>query len=239
MVFWTRPPDEEERRQLAERAGAEARRLFEFDARERIWCDDLSVGAQAVLVEVTHALVTTGEDQLGRLLDECDPDPLLLNFAQGVVDAVPVHGSALFEGWQERLGDYPEQLQAAVIRRHAQIDHFWRWRMFADRDNPMLWASASGEIASRLHVTLLALNKRYGPGLKSPDALLQRFEIAPTEFAARLRDSFAAPATEQASILTQLINETYNLVESHAPAVDIARLREVFNYERLAAGPSD
>ena len=109
-----------------------------------------------------------------------------------------------------------------------------------DRRNPMLNASASGEVASRLYATMLALNKRYGPSLKSADALWQRFDVAPPDFAPRLRSSFAVPPAEQASILTQLITETYDLfAESHAPAVDVVRLREIFHHERVATGPSD
>jgi hypothetical protein len=68
---------------------------------------------------------------------EFDPDPRLLNFAQGVLDAVPAHGSALLDGWKGRLGAYPDELQVAAVRRSAQIDHFWRWRMYPERPNPI------------------------------------------------------------------------------------------------------
>ena len=50
--------------QWAKRGGAEVRRFFPFDADERVWCDDLSVGGEGVLVEVTHALVATADEQL-------------------------------------------------------------------------------------------------------------------------------------------------------------------------------
>ena len=140
---------------------------------------------------MTHLLVATAEEHLERLLDGLDPDPLLLNFAQGLVDAIPADGSALIDGWKHGIAEYPAGLQPAVIERAALIEHFWRWRMLVERDNPMLRASAWGDVAERLYRTVLALNRRYGPGLKSPDALSQRFEIAPTDFAARVRHSFA------------------------------------------------
>ena len=238
MVFWSRPPAEEERRAPVESAAAAARRYFPFDVAEQVWCDDLSVGAEGLLVEVTHALVATVEEQLDRLLRQFDPDPLLLNLARGLVDAVPTHGSALVDAWQSRLGTYPEGLQVVVVRRSAQIDHFWRWRMYLERDNPMLLASALSEVAARLHATVLALNKRYGPGLKSPDALSQPLAVAPSDFAVRLRQSFALPAAERAAALAALVDETYDLIELHLPAVDVARLREIFRHERLPTGPS-
>jgi hypothetical protein len=239
MVFWSDPPCEAERRESAERGGAVGRRYFPFDAGDRVWSDDLSVGPEGVLVEVTHILVATAEEQLDGLLAQFDPEPALLDFAQGVLDAVPEYGSALIEGWQSRLRTYPERLQLAVVRRSAQVDHFWRWRMYVDRRNPMILAAASAEIAGRLYATVLALNKKYGPSLESPDALSQQFEVAPTEFAARLRQSFDLPAAEQAAVLADLIGETYDLVERHTPAVDVARLREIFEHERVPAGPSD
>ena len=239
MVFWSRPPDEEERRASAESVGAEVRRSFPFDDGEQVWADDLAVAPDGLLVEVTHELVATSEEQLDRLLLQFDPDPLLLNFAQGVVDARPAHGSALLEGWKGLLADYPEQLQAAVVQRNAQIDHFWRWQMYVERGNPMLLASAMGEVAGRLYATLLALNKQYGPSLKSPDALSRPLELAPPDFAARLRESFALPAAEQAAAIADLVGETYDLIEQQLPAVDVGRLREIFQHARTTAGPSD
>jgi hypothetical protein len=238
MVFWSRPPSDAERRALAESAGAAGRRYFPFDAGEQVWCDDLSVGPDGVLVEVTHLLVATAEEQLDRLLRQFEPDPLLLNFAQGVVDAEPAHGAALLGGWKSRLRTYPEQLQVAAVRRGAQIDHFWRWQMYVDRRNPMLVASAMGEVAARLYATVLALNRKYGPSLKSPDALSQDLDIAPLDFAARLRESFGAPAAEQAATLADLVSETYDLIELHIPDVDVARLREIFQHGRTPAGPA-
>jgi hypothetical protein len=214
-------------------------RLFPFDAAEDVWCDDLSLGSDAVLAEVTHALVAKAEEQLDRLLLECDPDPRLLNFAQGVTDAVPAQESRLLDGWKGRLREYPDDLRAAAIRRNAQIDHFWRWRVFVGRRNPMLSASAFGDVAVRLHATVLALNRRYGPGLKSPDTLPELFEIAPPDFASRLRDSFALDAPQQAAALAELVLETYDLIEREVPAVDVARLREIFRHERPAVGPAD
>lgn len=239
MVFWSRPPGEEERRAAAESAGAEVRRCFPFDEAEQVWCDDLSAGPDRLLVEVTHALVATAEENLDRLLGRFDPDPMLLNFAQGVLDAVPARESALLDGWKRRLDPYPDELQLAALRRSAQIDHFWRWRMYVDRRNPMLLASAMGETAGRLYATVLALNRRYGPTLKSPDALSGRFDVAPRDFPERLRQSFAAPPAEQAAALASLIDETFDLIERHVPGVDVARLREIFHHERAAGGPAD
>ena len=99
MVFWSRPPTDEARTDAARAGGAAIRRLYAYDADEQIWCDDLSAGPEQILVEVTHCLVATAEEQLDRLLEQCVPEPLLLNFAQGVVDAVPAHGSELLSAW--------------------------------------------------------------------------------------------------------------------------------------------
>lgn len=237
MVFWSRPPRDREREDAAASGGATPRRFFAYVEDERIWCDDLSAGSEDVLVEVTHLLVATAEEHLDRLLRRCEPDPLLLNFAQGVVDAVPASGDGLLEEWRQRLAVYPEELRVAVIRRTAQVDHFWRWRMFVERRNPMLLAAATADIAGRLYATMLALNGRYGPGLKSPDALAQPFELAPPEFALRLRGSFGLAPEAQAAALTALILETYDLIEQHVPEVDVARLRQIFGHTRTAAGP--
>lgn len=230
MVFWTRGPSEEERGRCAASGGATVGRLFAFDEGERLWADDLSLGG--VHVEVSHLLVGTAHEHLDALLVRCDPDPLLLNFAQGIVDAVPAHGADVLGVWKERTRVYPEQLRHNVITRQAQIDHFWRWEMYVDRDNPILRASAAADVVGRLYATLLALNERYGPGLKSPDGLSQRFAIAPASFAERARRSMRVEPAEQAAILAALVDETYDLVEEHVPSVDVERLRRIFRFAR-------
>ena len=55
----------------------------------------------------------------------------------------------------------------------------------------------------------------------------------------RLRQSFGLPPAEQAAPLAALVDETYDLIELHLPAVDVARLREIFEHGRLPAGPAD
>jgi len=60
MVFWTRAPSDEERRETAASGGASIRRLFPFGEGERTWGDDLSSGP--VHVEVSHVLVATADD---------------------------------------------------------------------------------------------------------------------------------------------------------------------------------
>jgi hypothetical protein len=185
-----------------------------------------------VHVEVSHMLVAAADEYLDALLVRCEPDPLLLNFAQGIRDAVPAHGAPLFDAWKERVRVYPEQLRHNVIARQAQIDHFWRWQMYVDRDNPVLRAAASAEVVGRLYATLLALNERYGPGLKSPDGLSQQLDVGPVSFAERARSSMHADPAEQAATLAALVDETYDLVERNVPSVDVERLRRIFRFER-------
>ena len=95
MVFWSRPPGDQERRQSAQRARAEDRPFFPIDADDRDWRDDISAGGEGLRVEVTHAIAATADEQLNRLLEVCEPDHPLLNLDQGIIDAVPAHGSTL------------------------------------------------------------------------------------------------------------------------------------------------
>ena len=238
-VFWNVPPTDDERSAAATDAGAVILRLFEFDVDERVWCDDLAVGPDSLLVEVVHMLDSTAEDYLSALLDDCEPEPLLLNFAQGLLDAVPSHGSERLDAWKSRVSDYPSELQRAVIRRNAQVDHFWRWRAHAERGNSVLLAAAFADTATRIYATILALNKRYGPTLKSPDALTRPLPTAPSDFAGRLQACFSLDPHRQAEVLEALVEETYDLIERECPDVDVARLRHIFRHARTPAGPAE
>lgn len=234
-VSWSTPPSDAGRRELATAGGVDSCRLFPYDEAEEVWCDDLHLGAptpDGLLVEVVHIRTASLERVLTLVLDEYSPDPTALNAVQAIVDGVPVHGDALVAGWQARVADYPRGLAVAVVESAGVIDHFWRWEMLVARHNPVMLAGMFSAVSERVLSILLALNRRYGPKPKWFDQIAASLLLAPPNLADRLRTVFVLEPAAAAAALAELVEETFTLVETELPEVDVERLRAIFRNRR-------
>ncbi len=234
-VFWSRPPDDALRGQLVTDLGGSSPRLFGYDEVERTWFDEWWFGGQAgaaLLVEVVHLTV----DDAGRLLDRLllpadpDPDPYLLTVAAALAYGRPLAGSV--DALTERVRSYPRPLAVAVARRHGQIDHFWRWQMYVERGNPHGLRRHFGAVADALTHVACALNGRWWPGPKWPRWTLADLPVAPPDLADRLAGVDGLAPHAAAAALTELVEETYDLVATHLPEADAERLRAIFHFAR-------
>lgn len=231
-VFWRRPPTPAER--LAAAADV---RLVNVDGPP--WDDQLHLGE--LMVEVAHTLTQTVENALDELLNG-KPDGQVMQLAQGIIDGREVAGprAEVVAGWKERVATYPRELAVAVVRHNGNIEKFWRWQMFFERDNPLLVAREFVRMVNQLLNVLYALNGRYSGhvlAFKRLDAL--DLPVAPPSLAARLRAVFEPPAPEGAQTLHDLIEETFDLVEHHLPEVDVDLLRTTFRSNRKPIESAD
>jgi predicted nucleotidyltransferase len=239
-VFWRQPPTEQERQAAVEQIGADLLRLYPYEPDEAIWSDDYMIGRVApnaaksgVLVEVAHSLDEHVERTLTQVLHDHDPDQWKHNLIAGIVDGVALHGIDQIQHWRARAAAYPTELAVAVVKRHAQIDHFWRWEMLLQRgENLMLLYQMFSQVQQQLLHVLLGLNRVYWFGFKWLDVVVERLAIAPDNLAARLSQVYHVPPAEGAQQLAALVEETYDLVEQHLPQIDGAWLRAVFRYRR-------
>ena len=239
-VFWNQPPTDAERQAAAEAIDGDLGRLFPYDPVEEVWSDDYFLGRASrekpksgVLLEVGHYTV----DYVGRTFDAVlrrhDPDAGKLNFVSGIVDSVPLHNSGLVQEWKARAALYPYGLTLAVVRRYAQIDHFWRSEMWLARGEnlTMLYESFVHAQQKMLHV-LLGLNNVYYFKFKWLDVVAGRLEHKPPDLVTRLRRVYQVPPAAGAREVAALVEETYDLIERQLPEIDVDRLRTVFRYRR-------
>jgi hypothetical protein len=47
-------------------------------------------------------------------------------------------------------GQDPRALAVAVARRYGQIDHFWRWQMYVERENPLQLSAYFADVSVRI-----------------------------------------------------------------------------------------
>lgn len=237
-VFWSRAPTVRQRENAIALAGGDLQRLWPYADAERAWYDDWSVGHRGgapnsgVAVEPVHMTIedaeTTVDDVVVRFDAGLEKHVLLAALTEGIVLA----GEEVLTPWMQAAAAYPDPLASAVVERHAQIDHFWRFAMFRDRDNPLQAAQMTADVQSRVLHALHAVNRVYWFGFKSLDSISRRFALEPANLVARIRGAYGLDLDERADALAALVEETYDLVERYVPAVDVERLRAIFRFRR-------
>jgi hypothetical protein len=237
-VFWQERPTDEDRTAAITRASGDLELLYPYDADWRAWYDAWKVGRRngvprtGISVESVHVTIETVEWALEGAITQHDPSDVIQLLLSALVDGVPLHGHEFLEQARTAATTYPEALARAVVERHGQIDHFWRFEMFRARDNPLLAHEAMVDIHRRVLRMLLAVNRVYFFGFKSLEAVTARLVAAPPELVPRIRAAYTAEPLDAEELLRQVVEETYDIVEQRLPAVDLARLREIFRYRR-------
>jgi hypothetical protein len=234
LAVWETPPGDEQRRRLAAEVGGRDVALWGWNSGERAcfgaWWHDGPAG-RGLLVELTHSIA----DDLGarvQALLRGDDDPALSTLGDALTGATVLAGERVVGAWRRRLVPYPRAVAAAVVRGRGQIDHFWRWRMYLERDEPLRLQTHFADVAERVVQVGCALSGVWWPGAKRMAGTAARLPVAPPDLAARLRRIPAeAPAVAAASLET-LVEESYELVAQHLPEVDVGRLRAVFRFAR-------
>jgi hypothetical protein len=234
-VLWRTLPEDAALAGLAADGGVQARRSWPYDAAERAVAEEYWSGGPAgsgLLVEVQHSTPADLTALLDDLLTGPGPDPFLLTVAAALAQGVPLYGDDALAGFRERVAVYPRAVAVAVVRRLGQIDHFWRWQMYAGRADMLGLRAHFADVAGRLGHVLLALNGRWWPGPKWLGRSLAGLPVAPAGLADGLRLGASAPADQAAAVLSGLVEATYELVGTHLPEADADRLREIFRFSR-------
>jgi hypothetical protein len=186
-----------------------------------------------LLVESGHYTVAAVDRLLADVLERYNTDDDLHGVLSAIQTGIALHGAALIGQWRARVAHYPDALMVAMIKRYGQIEFFWRIEMLLARSNNrvMIYSELVRMTMLLLHM-LLALNRIYYPGFKWLDYWIGRMTVVPPDCAARLKAIFQDDPLAGSALLAALIEETYDLVERHAPTVDVAQLRLWFRWRR-------
>jgi len=239
-VFWHQPPTDADRERAANTISGDLVRLYPYDPAEEVWCDDYMLGRahpdqpnSGILVEVAHYTTDFLNRTFDVVLQHYNPDALKQNLIAGVVDGVPLHNAELVQHWKARAATYPDGLALAVVKRYAQIDHFWRREMWLARSvNLMMLYQSYTQIQQQLLHVLLGINRVYYFGFKRLDVVAERLAQKPADLVRRLRQVYQVDPATGADELAALVEETHDLIEKQLPQIDVAWLRAVFRYRR-------
>jgi predicted nucleotidyltransferase len=222
-VYWHRPPGEAERRAVVDDAGWEWV-YAEVDDNE--WADGVRI--DGVKVDVSQ-FTTATIDAYVEALRSGDTEPELQVRATALLDGRALAGADVVDAWRGRLAPYPEALALAMVDGGLPPRPVERLEMLRDRDDPVLLTRDLVEGVHGLLDALFAVNRRYVP---HPFHKWLTFEcseltLAPVDLESRIRAVLAVPRDGVAE-LVRLTQETFDLVEAHVPAYDVAAAREAF-----------
>jgi hypothetical protein len=246
-VIWATPPTDADRGDAIAAAGGDLVGLYPVEEDGGpVWSDAWKIGRRGdspltgVEVDMHHFLVATVEKTLSDVVDAFDPDVMNQSLVGAILTGMPLLGLELVQSWQRRAARYPDQLRVAVVGAHAQIEGLWRLDAYCARGNPVAgYGVLTGAHEELLH-TLLGLNRVYFSGLKSLEAVIADLEIAPRDLLDRVRATYPLRLGTSKERLTELVEETYDLIAKHLPQIDVERLRGFLHYERpLWDDPAD
>jgi hypothetical protein len=96
----------------------------------------------------------------------------------------------------------------------------------------MLLYQAFAQVQQRILHVLLGLNRVYYFGFKWLDVVAERLPLKPDHLTDRLRQVYQVAPNEGARLLSNLVDETFDLIQTHLSEIDVKRLREIFHYRR-------
>ena len=221
-------PPEDERRALLEPLSPERWKTHDEFVRFGLVVDAFVCGETEV--DLNLLLGKTVEACMRAVLEKHDLTPRIQAFVGGFADALPLYGDEQCEAWRQRVAVYPEPLARKMVEEHLAIEPLWVPGIDGCREGDLLVLyEALCRVQRGVLGILLGLNRLYVPPIyKRSRRLLGSMRIKPQRAVERLEETFTLDATAALLHLRELVHETFDLVETHMPELDVAGARKRF-----------
>jgi Nucleotidyltransferase domain len=233
LLYYDALPTEAEVEATRKAVGGSERIFFLGDPGEGSFAESYAV--DGVKHDFAHTTLATWERDMAEVLEQHQCDSPMQKALAGILDAVPLHGAELLDGWKARAARYPDALAEAMVKRHLRFYSLWVPEQHAaDRGDLLFLYEILTEAERNILGVLMGLNRVYHWGeYKRMDSFLARLPIAPGGLSSRLKAILRVEPHAAVHQLGTLIDETFALVETHMPQVNAAEARR--RYQR----PSD
>ena len=179
---------------------------------------------QGVECQLAHTTVAAFQDQIDEVLVRHTPGTVTQKILEGLVHGRAIRGENLITGWKSRAS-YPPEFRQATVEHFLRIRPIWfvAARM-EGRDAAIFLSQMRIDAVLNILGILAGLNSRYFSTFqfKRMCRFAEGLEIKPHNLAARLDEVFALDPTVSAGLIEGLAKETYDLVASHMPDVDLS-----------------
>ena len=185
---------------------------------------------EGVKVDLGFNIIANIEELINEVLENHSLENDYHLIVDGIQRSAVLGGEELVGGWKERMNDFPEKLARKMVESHLRLTPLWVARdMSAGRDEVIWFRELTLEYLRRLLWVLCGLNRRYYPGkLKGFAHVAEGLDIAPADFRTRAESLLNDSPTHVLTTLTDLVTETYDLVDREMPEVETAKAREWF-----------
>ena len=233
-VFWADAPSEIERRQAIRAVCGTLKSIEPFDAKQEGGRDNYDVFG--VNLDVQHVTIGQMTSILTSVLNQFDPSMNKQAVIATLMHGIPLHNENLIQQWQEQSTLYPDELVQSTISKTLS-DFKWAWsnrvEIYAHRDGSLFFRGLLTYQAQEMLKILMSLNRIYVPRYGNRlNPFIEALQIAPLNFASRFKRLFQLPPVSAVDELWCLIKETFSLIETDFPAIDIKGAQEKFRHER-------
>jgi predicted nucleotidyltransferase len=209
-----------------------------------------------ILYDLKHSRVRAMERRISRVVGHRDSAPLRFEaqawgFPQrdsdtadmfraqadtaDILEGIPLYGCEFFQQLRAKAAKYPDELARAMVKGHLRFRPKWQVRTrIAERDDLLLLYEDFIETERNIIGVLLGLNRVYHPvSFKRIDSLVTKLSIAPNDLSVRLKRIFLDDPDHAVEQLEKLIEETFALVASHMPDLDVRAAWNKFHEPKL------
>ncbi|MEO7995668.1 MAG: nucleotidyltransferase domain-containing protein, partial [bacterium] len=196
------------------------------------WLEQYFIGT--LKIDVGHVPFAFAGQILVDVQENLSLDGGAHGFLEGMNTAIVLRGEAAYANWRTRAATYPEALREAMIR--AQLPFMPRWvpeQHGLVRGDILHFHELRLSSVKKLVAMVAALNGRYfdSSKWKHVGGLLELCPIAPQGFRTRIDAILSGDPVAGLDDLHRLIDEVLALVATTVPSVDLARAREILNFE--------
>jgi hypothetical protein len=194
-----------------------------------VWLEQYEIGAQKI--DVAHIALPWWEEVTGDVVERGDAEEWKLGTIGGFMEAQPLHGAATYAEWRSRLQPVPEALITKRIAEHLFFYPPWVIEnQGLRRGDDYAFYDILRETVRNLVTVLAGLNRLYfsADKMKRVGATVERMPIRPRDARTRFDALYTMERASVPAALPALVGETLDLVETHRPDIDTARVRKVF-----------
>ena len=230
-LYYERLPTEEELKLTYKQNQGTDYRVYADEREEGILGEQYFV--RGIKCDFGHVTIERFEGEIKQLLEECNPDDILLKMLEGIGDMVPLHGAKLIEQWKAKVANYPDKLAQAMVRKNLQFRPLWVLNNYGvKRDDALFLTDELQQALRKIIGVLLGLNRFYHPVNSAPfkgiEKLIYKMTIAPPNLSFRLKQILREEPQTAVNQLGELIEEIFTLVEKHMSEVDTTEAREKY-----------
>jgi predicted nucleotidyltransferase len=201
---------------------------------EAFLCEGAEVDLNLMLEKTTEACIRSVTQKLNLARN-------IQAFVGGFGDCVALYGHDRIESWRTSAAAYPEELAHKMVSAHLAIEPLWVPGLDGSRASDLLVLHEElSRVQQGILGVLLGLNHQYfPPRYKRFSRLMGSMSIQPDDVGQRMLETFSLEPVAAIDHLRQLVHETFDLVGTHMPALDVEAARRRFTLNPALAPPGD